>query len=82
MINHNITKIYEAISTILAITASLYLSTMTNNSNMLLVFGCFLLSSIAGVIAFRRRKLGWPLTLQYYFVGVNLFGITRTLGIL
>tara|TARA_R100000234_G_scaffold107197_1_gene78140 strand:- start:884 stop:1129 length:246 start_codon:yes stop_codon:yes gene_type:complete len=78
--NHNITKVYEAISTILAIAASLYLSTMTNDSNMLIVFGCFFISSIAGVIAFRRRKLGWPLTLQYYFCFVNLFGITRTLG--
>ena len=78
--NHKITKVYEAISTILAIAASLYLSAMTNNSNMLLVFSCFLASSIAGVIAFRRRKLGWPLTLQYYFVVVNLFGITRTMG--
>ena len=78
--NHNITKIYEAISTVLAIAASLYLSTMTNNSNMLIVFSCFLVSSIAGVIAFRRRKLVWPLVLQYYFVVVNLFGITRTMG--
>ncbi len=78
--NHKITKVYEAVSTILAISASLYLSTMTNNSNMLIVFSCFLASSIAGVIAFRRRKLGWPLTLQYYFVVVNLFGITRTMG--
>lgn len=78
--NHDITKIYEAISTVLAIAASLYLSTMTNNSNMLIVFSCFLVSSIAGVIAFRRRKLVWPLVLQYYFVVVNLFGITRTMG--
>ena len=78
--NHKITKVYEAVSTILAISASLYLSTMTNNSNMLIVFSCFFVSSVAGVIAFKRRKLGWPLTLQYYFCLVNLFGITRTMG--
>ena len=37
-------------------------------------------SSVAGVIAFKRRKLTWPLTLQTYFCLVNVFGITRTLG--
>ena len=80
--NHNITKLYEAISCILAILSSLYLSIMTNDSNMLIVFSCFFLSSIAGVIAFSRRKLAWPLILQCYFCLVNIFGITRTLGIL
>ena len=78
--NHNITKLYEAISCILAILSSLYLSIMTNNSYMLLVFSCFFLSSVAGVLAFSRRKLTWPLALQCYFCLVNIFGITRTLG--
>ena len=78
--NHNITKLYEAISCILAILSSLYLSIMTNNSNMLLVFSCFFLSSVAGVLAFSRRKLTWPLALQCYFCLVNIFVITRTLG--
>jgi hypothetical protein len=78
--NNKVTVIFEAISCILAILSSLYLSIMTNNANMLLVFGCFFISSIAGVIAFRRRKLKWPLILQYYFCVVNLFGITRTMG--
>lgn len=78
--NNNITIIFEAISCILAILSSLYLSIMTNSANMLMVFSCFFVSSVAGVIAFKRRKLTWPLTLQSYFVLVNLFGITRTLG--
>jgi hypothetical protein len=78
--NHKVTIIFEAISCILAILSSLYLSIMTNDANMLIVFSCFFISSIAGVIAFKRRKLTWPLTLQYYFCVVNLFGITRTLG--
>ncbi len=78
--NNKVTIVYEAISCILAILSSLYLSIMTNNANMLIVFSCFFVSSVAGVIAFKRRKLTWPLTLQSYFVLVNLFGITRTLG--
>ena len=53
---------------------------MTNSANMLIVFSCFFVSSVAGVIAFKRRKLTWPLTLQTYFCLVNVFGITRTLG--
>ena len=78
--NNKVTIVYEAISCILAILSSLYLSIMTNSANMLIVFSCFFVSSVAGVIAFKRRKLTWPLTLQSYFVLVNLFGITRTLG--
>ena len=77
--NDKITKTYEAISCVLAIFCSLYLSIMTNDSNMLIVFSGFFISSIAGVIAFKRRKLGWPLILQSYFCIVNLFGITRTM---
>ena len=78
--NNKVTIVYEAISCILAILSSLYLSIMTNSANMLIVFSCFFVSSVAGVIAFKRRNLTWPLTLQYYFCIVNLFGITRTLG--
>ena len=78
--NNKVTIVYEAISCILAILSSLYLSIMTNSANMLIVFSCFFVSSVAGVIAFKRRNLTWPLTLQSYFVLVNLFGITRTLG--
>ena len=78
--NNKVTITFEAISCILAILSSLYLSKMTNNANMLIVFSCFFVSSVAGVIAFKRRNLTWPLTLQSYFVLVNLFGITRTLG--
>ena len=78
--NNKVTIVYEAISCVLAILSSLYLSIMTNNANMLIVFSCFFVSSVAGVIAFKRRNLTWPLTLQSYFVLVNLFGITRTLG--
>ena len=78
--NNKETIVYEAISCILAILSSLYLSIMTNSANMLIVFSCFFVSSVAGVIAFKRRNLTWPLTLQSYFVLVNLFGITRTLG--
>ena len=78
--NNKVTIVYEAISCILAMLSSLYLSIMTNSANMLIVFSCFFVSSVAGVIAFKRRKLTWPLTLQSYFVLVNLFGITRTLG--
>ena len=76
--NNKVTIVYEAISCILAILSSLYLSIMTNSANMLIVFSCFFVSSVAGVIAFKRRNLTWPLTLQSYFVLVNLFGITRT----
>ena len=78
--NNKVTITFEAISCILAILSSLYLSIMTNSANMLIVFSCFFVSSVAGVIAFKRRNLTWPLTLQSYFVLVNLFGITRTLG--
>ena len=78
--NNKVTITFEAISCILAILSSLYLSIMTNSANMLIVFSCFFVSSVAGVIAFKRRNLKWPLTLQSYFVLVNLFGITRTLG--
>ena len=71
--NNKVTIIFEAISCILAILSSLYLSIMTNSANMLIVFSCFFVSSVAGVIAFKRRKLTWPLTLQTYFCLVNVF---------
>ena len=42
--NNKVTITFEAISCILAILSSLYLSIMTNNANMLIVFSCFFVS--------------------------------------
>lgn len=67
--------VYELISFVFTVFASLNLALTADDPNMLIVYPGFLVGSITGIYAYYRRKLAWPVLLTGYFAVVNVIGI-------
>jgi len=66
--------LFEQISLVFTVAASLYLAIHAQAPNMMIVYPGFFVGSIAGAYAYLRRGLAWPLMLTSYFAVVNIFG--------
>ena len=72
--------LFELISFVFTVGASLTLAVNADNPNMLIVYPGFLVGSITGIYAYYRRKLAWPVLLTGYFAIVNVIGIGVAAG--
>ena len=68
--------VFELISFVFTVVASLILAVTAYNPNMVIVYPIFFVGSFTGAYACYRRKLVWPLMLTSYFVVINAFGFT------
>lgn len=65
---------YELVSFITTVAASLTLALTADNPDMRIVYPGFFIGSIAGMYAYYRRGIPWPMLLTAYFACVNVFG--------
>jgi len=66
--------LFELISFIFTVGASLTLAFTADNPDMRIVYPGFSIGSLTGVYAYYRRTLAWPMLLTAYFACVNVFG--------
>ena len=65
---------YELVSFVTTVAASLTLAFTADAPDMRLVYPGFFIGSLAGVYAYYRRGIPWPMLLTAYFACVNIFG--------
>ena len=66
--------VFELISFIFTVGASMTLAINADNPNMLLVYPGFFVGSVTQVYASWRRVAAWIMLLTSYFACVNVFG--------
>lgn len=66
--------IFELVSFIFTVTASLTLAFTAKNPNMMMVYPGFFIGAVTGSYAYWRRGIAWPMVLTGYFAIVNVFG--------
>jgi hypothetical protein len=71
---------FDLISFVFTVGASLTLAFTAQNPNMAWIYPGFFVGSVAGVYAYWRRELMWPLLLTAYFACVNVFGFGRAVN--
>lgn len=71
---------FELISFIFTVAASLTLAFTADDPNMRIVYPGFFVGSVAGIYAYYRRRIAWPMLLTFYFSIVNVFGFGVAIG--
>ena len=71
---------YELVSFIFIVGASMTMAFTADNPDMTIVYPGFFIGSLAGVYAYYRRGIAWPLLLTSYFAVVNVFGFGVAIG--
>jgi len=71
---------FELLSFLFTVSASLTLAFTADNPDMRIVYPGFFIGSLAGVYAYYRRRIAWPLLLTTYFAVVNVFGFGVAIG--
>lgn len=71
---------FELLSFLFTVGASLTLAFTADNPDMRIVYPGFFIGSLAGVYAYYRRRIAWPLLLTTYFAVVNVFGFGIAIG--
>lgn len=66
--------LFELISFVFTVGASLTLAVNADNPNMLLVYPGFFVGSVTQLYASWRRGAAWIMLLTFYFALVNVFG--------
>ena len=66
--------LFELISFVFTVGASLTLAVNADNPNMLLVYPGFFVGSLTQLYASWRRGAAWIMLLTFYFACVNVFG--------
>ena len=66
--------IFELISFIFTVSASLFLAINADNPDMLIVYPGFFIGSVTQLYASWRRGAAWIMLLTSYFACVNVFG--------
>ena len=66
--------LFELISFVFTVGASLTLAVNADNPNMLLVYPGFFIGSLTQLYASWRRGAAWIMLLTFYFACVNVFG--------
>jgi len=72
--------VFEMISFILTVGASMYLAINADNPDMRYVYPGFFVGAITQVYASWRRGAAWIMLLTFYFACVNVFGFGRAVG--
>ena len=73
--------LFELISFLFTVGASLILAINADNPNMLLVYPGFFVGSITQLYASWRRGAAWIMLLTFYFACINVFGYGVAAGI-
>ncbi len=73
--------LFELISFVFTVGASLILAINADNPNMLLVYPGFFVGSITQLYASWRRGAAWIMLLTFYFACINVFGYGVAAGI-
>lgn len=71
--------VFEMISFIFTVAASLYLAIHAANPNLVVVYPGFFVGSITQMYASYRRGSAWIMLLTTYFAIVNVFGFGRAM---
>lgn len=66
--------VFEMISFIFTVSASLYLALNAKSPNMLFVYPGFFVGSITQLYASYRRRAAWIMLITFYFAVINVFG--------
>jgi hypothetical protein len=66
--------VFEMISFIFTVSASLYLALNAKSPNMLFVYPGFFVGSITQLYASYRRRSAWIMLITFYFAVINVFG--------
>jgi len=66
--------VFEMISFIFTVSASLYLAVNAKSPNMIFVYPGFFLGSLTQMYASYRRGAAWIMLITFYFCLVNIFG--------
>lgn len=72
--------IFEMISFVFTVGASMYLAIHANNPDMRYVYPGFFVGAITQVYASWRRGAAWIMLLTFYFACINVFGFGRAVG--
>jgi len=66
--------LFELISFVFTVGASLTLAVNADNPNMLIVYPGFFIGSLTQLYASWRRGAAWIMLLTFYFACINVFG--------
>ena len=72
--------IFELVSFIFTVAASMYLAINAQNPDMRLVYPGFFIGAVTQVYASYRRGAAWIMLLTCYFSCVNVFGFARAMS--
>lgn len=72
--------VYELISFVFVVSASLYMAMNADNPDMRYIYPGFFIGSVAQIYASWRRGAAWIMLLTSYFACVNVFGFGRAMG--
>ena len=72
--------VFEMISFIFTVGASMYLAIHADNPDMRYVYPGFFVGAITQVYASWRRGAAWIMLLTFYFACINVFGFGRAVG--
>ena len=72
--------VFEMISFIFTVGASMYLAINADNPDMRYVYPGFFVGAITQVYASWRRGAAWIMLLTFYFACINVFGFGRAVG--
>ena len=72
--------VFEMISFIFTVGASMYLAINADNPDMKYVYPGFFVGAITQVYASWRRGAAWIMLLTFYFACINVFGFGRAVG--
>ena len=72
--------IFEMISFIFTVGASMYLAIHADNPDMRYVYPGFFVGAVTQTYASWRRGAAWIMLLTFYFACINIFGFGRAVG--
>ena len=77
----NTAFIFELVSFIFTVGASLTLAFHARQPDMTIIYPGFFIGALAGTYAYWRRGIAWPMLLTGYFACVNIFGFGVAAGV-
>jgi len=72
--------VLETVSLVFTVVASVYVAIVAGDPDLRYAYPLFLVGSISGTIAFYRRQLIMPLTLNKIFTIINIVGLGRAMA--
>ena len=76
---------FEVVAVTIVITINTFLAIVSKDgipaSDMIIYYPIQIVGSIAGVYAYYRREIFWPMLINAYFVLFGIVGLCRSLGL-